>query len=44
MEHVEVDKDLFDDLIRLAKESAEEGNCFASLIIKKHNLNGCNKI
>lgn len=37
-EYITVNKELFEDLIKLTKEASDEGNCFASLIVKKYKL------
>ena len=37
-ETIQIDKNFFDDLMQLLKDSSNEGNCFASMIIKKYGI------
>ena len=38
-EYVQVEKELFKDLMLLLEDCADNGNCFASVIINKYKLN-----
>ena len=37
-EYIRVKKQLFDDLIEFLKDTEKEGNSYASLLMKKHNI------